>query len=1102
MKLRKICFYIALALLLVAPITIAMGGVSSVNGEEVKNNDDLYSRFQEPASDMSSKPLFFWNKSLDMMTEEKVREIVRRSYLESGYSGFGILPFWQKDYLSEKYFELYEAALDEGSKYGMKFSLYDENGYPTYTAGGLFADKYPELTAKRVDKLESSVIRDGKIFLELPNEKLMGAVLYNTVTNEMIDITDEATILDVPELDTKTQPVGIVASSYFGPGYEIDKAFDGDKNTRWNAADYSGGRQYIIINYGKKTKLDTVELFEDVNADLHRVKGVEIQYWNTNTNEWITLGSASSITNSGARISFDAVEEQYYRIYFKWVNNAASINEINLYADGVKIPNPPVTSNDIGKVDITSEAMEYFSSSDFSNDYTALKAFDNNNESRWNAAELGNVFQWIGAKYANEVMISSVSISEVFDRIRSFEIQYLDGDVWKTITTGTTLGGNYEISFTPVKTTAIRLLINTDGLQIWETPSISEFKIYADGEREYRGSYIEYPVSGDNWKIMAFICVSEGVQGMDYFSEEAVDAFIEITYEEYYKRFKKYFDNGTITSAFYDEPSWWGQSDALTAWGVSGGRMWTDDFNEVFKEMFGEDENPVLCYAAMWYDIGEMTVEARDKINAVRTEMFAKHYIGRINDWCEEHGIELMGHLLYEDIPNPVPSHGDLMYAFKYQDCPSVDVIASYQMTEDYYKVISSAAYNWDHAHVGVECYGAISNMPVSVLYKQAMDLFAKGINVMVPHAVWYDAPGAYFPPELSYQTYPYSLELPQYNEYIARLQTMLQEGRHVADIALLYPIDTMEYAYDFNRNNLWITDSNYAEIGELLSTDIRLDFTYLHPSVLDEKVTVNNGTLHLENEINYEDYKVMILPSLTVISKTNLEKIYEFYQSGGIVISVGELPHLATKATDNAEVVRMVEEMFGDKINALQQNFTENINDNDGIVYHLTDLKDLEGILYNAYNKYDVSVTSVREYNGHFTYIHKVLENKNIYFFSNSSDVKIETSVTIRGEFEELELWNPMNGEKIKIETTIEDGMTYFDLSLDEVTSMFVVGCDHKFEGDVCIHCGQSLTTTPQPQEKPKENGCGGSVVATTVGILTLASLTLFISRRKKENE
>ena len=35
------------------------------------------------------------------------------------------------------------------------------------------------------------------------------------------------------------------------------------------------------------------------------------------------------------------------------------------------------------------------------------------------------------------------------------------------------------------------------------------------------------------------------------------------------------------------------------------------------------------------------------------------------------------------------------------------------------------------------ECYGGINDMPVVNLYKEAMDQFAKGINVMVPHAVW-----------------------------------------------------------------------------------------------------------------------------------------------------------------------------------------------------------------------------------------------------------------------------------------------------------------------------------------------------------------------------
>ena len=1020
------------------------GGNNNGNGDgdinpEKDAMDELYAKFNNPAYDMTSKPLFFWNKPLDEITESELREIIRRSYEESGYSGFGILPFWQDNYLSERYFELYEIALDEGSKYGMKFSLYDENGFPSYTAGGIFAEKYPDLTAKRIDKVESSLIRDGKLFLELPQENLIGAVAYNKVTHEMIDITDQAVLVDLPGLDTETQPIGIMASSQYNAEFGISKAFDGDMNTRWNASDYSGGGEYIIINYGRKTKVDTIELFEDYNSSLHRIKGVEFEYWDSNEGKWVVLGSASSITNTGARISFDAVEEQYYRIYFRWVNNSASINEINLYCDGVKVANPPVASQDASAI----VADNYISSGDYSNEYSAAMAFDNNPETRWNSKDPMSTYEWIGATFDNDVTIDSVEINEEFDRIRKFQIQYLDQGEWKTCAEGTTVGSNYKLSFVPVTTKGLRLYIDTTGTETWAMPSISEFKMFnsATSKHEYKGSYIEYPVQDENWKLMAFFCVSEGVQGMDYFAEEAVDGFIEITYEEYYKRFKKYFDNGTITSAFYDEPSWWGQSDALTAWGVKGGRMWTDDFADVFAQMFGEEINPVLYYPALWEDVGETTAEARDKINAVRTEMFAKHYVGRLNDWCKEHGIELMGHMLYEDIPNPVPSHGDLMYCFKYQDCPTLDVIASYQMTEDCYKIISSAANNWDHAHVGVECYGAISNMPSNVLYKQAMDLYAKGINVMVPHAVWYDSNDVYFQPELSYRTEPYASQLRQYNDYIARLQTLLQEGRHVADIAVLYPIDTLEYAFDFNRNNIWIEDSNYIKLTELLSEKIRLDFTYLHPSVIDEKVSVRGATLHLDNAVNYEDYKVMILPSITVISKSNLEKIYEFYQNGGIVISVGELPSKATETKDNAAVLAMIQEMFGESYDVAQMKYIERFNENGGQLYHLYSIEELESALNKASNNYDVKISSVAEINGHFTYIHKVVDDCDVYFFGNSSDVSVKPTITLNGEFEKIEIWDPMTGERRTLSGTVENGKTTFEINFDPISSMFIVG-------------------------------------------------------------
>ena len=113
-------------------------------------------------------------------------------------------------------------------------------------------------------------------------------------------------------------------------------------------------------------------------------------------------------------------------------------------------------------------------------------------------------------------------------------------------------------------------------------------------------------------------------------------------------------------------------------------------------------------------------------------------------------------------------------------------------------KVVSSAAYNYDRPLVMTECYGGIKEMPVGNLYKEAMDQFAKGINLMVHHAVWYDSAKIVFPPELPYESPIYGPELPSYNRYVGRLQRLLQHGRHVADVGVLYPIATLQAGYRF----------------------------------------------------------------------------------------------------------------------------------------------------------------------------------------------------------------------------------------------------------------------------------------------------------------
>jgi hypothetical protein len=81
----------------------------------------------------------------------------------------------------------------------------------------------------------------------------------------------------------------------------------------------------------------------------------------------------------------------------------------------------------------------------------------------------------------------------------------------------------------------------------------------------------------------------------------------------------------------------------------------------------------------------------------------------------------------------------------------------------------------------------------------------------------------------------------------------------------------------------------------------------------------------------------------------------------------------------------------------------------------------------------------------GALSYVHKVKNDLNIYFFANSTDETVNTYVEVRGKIKP-EKWDPYNGEITKIGDfkyikKQEQDYTRFPLSLDPVKSIFVVG-------------------------------------------------------------
>ena len=579
---------------------------------------------------------------------------------------------------------------------------------------------------------------------------------------------------------------------------------------------------------------------------------------------------------------------------------------------------------------------------------------------------------------------------------------------------------------------------------------------------------LAYNVRQGNWKIMIFYLNSTAVLKLrnpglvDYLDDEAMNMFLKLSYQRFYDHFKPYFGK-MIKMSFYDEPS--------IHW--LDGRMWTGSYNRKFQEVYGY--SPVKYYPAMWYDIGPDTAAARNALFGFRAHLFATNFIQKIRTWCHSHGIQMAGHLDQEEIPNPVPINGDLMKVFEHQDIPGHDDIFYLGRANRGYKVVTSAAFNYDKPVVMAETYAAYRKLDENVLFRVAMDQFAMGINLQIPAA------------DIDHR----ANDIPKFNDYVARLSYLLRSGRHVADVAVLYPIAALQACYRFSSQEIpedpkrddagvkalyklqgpawkWAylggivpPEIDYMDIGESLYRGLRIDYTYLHPQVLNDRCVVSGNRLILNNQHNREEYRVLIVPGGDTISLAAAEKIRDFYRNGGTVIATSRLPFRSAEFGHDKEVQQVISDMFGlttaDLVNGKvpvdeRAGYRRN-HSGAGLAFFVPnpETSRLKTLLEQVVPVKDVDIRepmwpqkSGSDYDGALTYIHKVKGGRDVYFFANSSERQVDTDVVLRGE-KNLVLWDPLTGTQKKVQgghaVSHGAGVTTMRLSLPAFSSVFYVG-------------------------------------------------------------
>lgn len=564
------------------------------------------------------------------------------------------------------------------------------------------------------------------------------------------------------------------------------------------------------------------------------------------------------------------------------------------------------------------------------------------------------------------------------------------------------------------------------------------------------------------WKVMLFYLDPALRRGLcDYLDPKAVDNMIEMMYGAYYKNLKEYFGN-VIRMTFYDEP----------ALHHTNGRHWTPGFNEAFKKRYGF--SPMKFYPALWYDIGPETAAARNALFGFRAELYAENFFGRIAAWCEAHGVAMSGHVDQEEPRNPVGVQGDLMKVFKHQHIPGVDDIWFAGRSNVSYKIVSSAAFNYDRPLVMAETYAAYLQGQTSpkIAYRVAMDQHAMGANLQIGNR----------PSNGDSQMGPVM------SAYVGRMEYLLRGGRHVADIALLYPIAALQADFNFAQpvkvepaaaglrgggepnfyyaleGGILAPENDYMELGEMLFRGMRQDFTYLHPEVLETRCQVTGRRMVLGNKENREEFRIIIVPGSSTLSIKTARKLLDFYRAGGAVITTRRLPAKSAEFGMDRELQQIIGEIFGipayGPMTASIRAFTDDFktyfahsNAAGGKAYFLPqpEPKMLDAVLKEVIPVRDVDiqlppawpVAMNRAYDGALTYIHKVKSRRDIYFFANSTDSPVNTDVVLRG-LKSLAIWDPHTGMRSKpaILPVDMDGIqaTKVRLSLPAVSSVFLV--------------------------------------------------------------
>ena len=511
----------------------------------------------------------------------------------------------------------------------------------------------------------------------------------------------------------------------------------------------------------------------------------------------------------------------------------------------------------------------------------------------------------------------------------------------------------------------------------------------------------------------------------------AIDHFSATASKNYFKKFDAAFKGNDISylRSFFN--------DSYEVDDAKGQGNWTPELFEMFKKRKGyllQDNLPAL--------FGKDNAEKNSRViydyRSVIDELLLENFTVAWKKWADtrgkmvrnqSHGSPANTLDLYSVVDIPETEGNDIL-RFKFATS-AANVMGK--------KLASSESATWLNEHF-LSSLGDV---------KKAIDLyFLGGVNHIFYHGTAYSPKDAPWPGWLFYAAVHFQPNNPQWkdfhtlNEYIARVQSFLQQGRPDNDVLLYYPIvdrysepgntllqhfDGMERNFektDFEHLSKWMLENGYS-------------FDFFSDRQLQNFTVAGNKIISGGNK-----YQTILLPANKLIPAESMGKLAALAKNGATIIFYKGLPtdvpgynKLEERRNNFKKLVDglLFKQLSGGRAIA---NFPKG-----GTMLTGNEIENLFG---------SMNIRQERMVEKGLQFIRRINNDTTYYFIINSSKQKFDEWASIDGMYKTVVLFDPMTMKKGIAKFIAEDNhQTNIRLQLQPGESIIIKAFNSTIKAD-----------------------------------------------------